>query len=273
MSDTTIAPKENRCYLYQCNDWNTALATFTDTRDVPGKTLEHNTAFEELLSQYRPHIERLASTYCVMGNDPVETRKDLVSVGIVAFWSNLKRIPPSSGRKISVTMCNQNLSSQMLRYINKNARAVGTPEWLARLICKVKQKVGEGDSIAAAIDDVASGETKKARRSITECLYFSTREQVLVSEGEPLESSVSPQVEANKSNDAFVLMAQLIEELPPRHADAVRMYYGFPPNASSHTYREAGAKMKLTHERVRQLVAAANHMLRQKIKGTRQIMK
>lgn len=258
--------------LHLSEDWISALATFTDTQNDPTRILEHNAAFGELLSLYRSQIERLASTYCVMGNDPTETRKDLVSVGIIAFWTNLQRIPPSSERKFSVTMCNQNLSSQMLRHINQHARAVSTPEWLARLICKVLRHMNnDSTTLEAAIEAVASTQSPRARKSIAECLYFSTREQTIVSEGEDLERAVSPAVSSSPSNDAFSLMERLIDELPEKHAMAIRLYYGFLPYEAPHTFRDAGVVMNVSHERVRQLVNAANLKLRQKIKGTHQL--
>ena len=83
--------------------------------------------------------------------------------------------------------------------------------------------------------------------------------------------SVSPSVNAASTSDAFDLMVKLIDDLPLRQAEAVRLYYGFPPHEHCHTYREAGKLMNLTHERVRQLVSLANKTLQKKIMSTRKI--
>ena len=255
------------------SQWESSLGEFTTTRDLPSCRQNHERAFESLLQMYRPQIERLATNYATMGSDPAELRKDLVSIGTLAFWTNLNRIAPSAERNFSVNMCNKNVASQMLRFINHHARAVRTPEWIARLISKVHRKMNEGLEIDAAIEEVAGDRGHRAQKSIRECLHFAARETTIISEGGRMcdTPSVSPSVNAASTSDAFDLMVKLIDDLPLRQAEAVRLYYGFPPHEHCHTYREAGKLMNLTHERVRQLVSLANKTLQKKIMSTRKI--
>ena len=255
------------------SEWETAFETFARTKNRPTERTAHEKAFEIMLQMYRPQIDRLASNYATMGGDPMELRKDLASVGTIAFWTNINRVGPAGKRNFSVNMCNKNVASQMLRFINQHARAVSTPEWIVRLISKVHRKINDGLEIDAAIEEVAGDRGHRAKKNIRECLHFASKETTVVSEGDRMceTPSVSPFVGAARTSDAFDMMSELIEELPAKQAEAIKLYYGFPPHPHCHTYREAGKIMELTHERVRQLVSIANQKLRAKIKGTKEI--
>lgn len=228
-------------------------------------------AIHKLVERNLKYVVMVANRYKGMGM----SMSDLVSEGNIGILTAAHRFKSDRGVKF-ITYASWWVRQSILRALAEQARVVRLPLKQAGLLSRITRAV---ESLTRELNREPRVD-EVARRLL---IKLSTLEIILrvyrdyISLDSPISDDnrlsymdiLRPETETSLEEDFIRLclhhdMARLLDELPARDAEVLRMRYGF--DDAPMTLEEIGKRMGLTRERVRQIEKAAKERLRAKTK-------
>ncbi len=202
-------------------------------------------------------VAKIAQEYSDVGLPLI----DLIQEGNIGLMEAIDRFDPERGYRLS-TYASWWIRRSILLAINNQARMIRIPDYLFRAVRRLAQmrSMAEGGVIDEGEITEATGISVERLRQIeAQVNEIVSLDQLVGEEGDETledrivdESGLSPEHEALRLLFRDELEA-VLEEIPARQAFAIRLHYGIE-DGFPHNYAEVGRIMKISRERVRQLV-------------------
>ena len=193
---------------------------------------------------------------------------DLIQEGNIGLMEAIDRFDPERGYRLS-TYSSWWIRRSILMAINSHARMIRIPDYLFRAVRRLAQmrSMAEGGVIEEKEITKAVGISVDRLRQIEmQVNEIVSLDQLIGEEGDETledriidESGLSPEHEALRLLFRDELQA-VLEAIPARQAFAIRLHYGIE-DGCPYNFAEVGRIMKISRERVRQLVREGmNHI-------------
>ncbi len=202
-------------------------------------------------------VARIAQEYTDVGLPLI----DLIQEGNIGLIEAIDRFDPERGYRLS-TYSSWWIRRSILMAINNHARMIRIPDYLFRAVRRLAQmrSMAEGGVIEEEeITEAVGISIDRLRQIEAQVNEIVSLDQVIGEEGDDTledriidENGLSPEHEALRLLFRDELEA-VLDRIPARQAFAIRLHYGIE-DGCPHNFAEVGRIMKISRERVRQLV-------------------
>ncbi len=202
-------------------------------------------------------VAKIAQEYTDVGLPLI----DLIQEGNIGLIEAIDRFDPERGYRLS-TYSSWWIRRSILMAINNHSRMIRIPDYLFRAVRRLAQmrSMAEGGVIDEEEITEATGISIDRLRQIeSQVNEIVSLDQVIGEEGDETleeriidESGLSPEHEALRLLFREELEA-VLDKIPARQAFAIRLHYGIE-DGCPYNFAEVGRMMKISRERVRQLV-------------------
>jgi RNA polymerase primary sigma factor len=202
-------------------------------------------------------VAKIAQEYTDVGLPLI----DLIQEGNIGLIEAIDRFDPERGYRLS-TYSSWWIRRSILIAINNHARMIRIPDYLFRAVRRLAQmrSMAEGGVIEEAeITEAVGISIDRLRQIEAQVNEIVSLDQVIGEEGDETleerivdESGLSPEHEALRLLFRDELEA-VLGKIPARQAFAIRLHYGIE-DGCPYNFAEVGRIMKISRERVRQLV-------------------
>ncbi len=186
---------------------------------------------------------------------------DLIQEGNIGLMDAIDRFDPERGYRLS-TYSSWWIRRSILLAINNHSRMIRIPDYLFRAVRRLAQMraMADGETLTEAeITETIGISADRLRRVEAQVSEIASLDQVIGIEGDETlgerivdESGLSPEEEALRLLFRDEL-EKVLDEMPARQALAIRLHYGIE-DGCPYNFAEVGRIMKVSRERVRQLV-------------------
>lgn len=219
-------------------------------------------------------VSKIARRYTQAGQEHGLDYDDLVQEGRIGLIRAVSRFNPERGLRFS-TMGTWWIRQAITRALDNQQSLVHLPIYRLyemRRLHRAEQLLFQDLHRQPSVDELAEAaemtvETLRDLRGLRQALHLSSLDEAFTDQEEGLtlgslladpEEETEEQAVANASS--AVLMKTLEDVLSPRERRVLELRYGF--TGREHTLLEAGKKLNVTRERIRQIEARALEKLR-----------
>ncbi len=202
-------------------------------------------------------VAKIAQEYTDVGLPLI----DLIQEGNIGLIEAIDRFDPERGYRLS-TYSSWWIRRSILSAINNHARMIRIPDYLFRAVRRLAQmrSMAEGGVIEEEeVTEAVGISIDRLRQIEAQVNEIVSLDQVVGEEGDETleerivdESGLSPEHEALRLLFRDELEA-VLNKIPARQAFAIRLHYGIE-DGCPYNFAEVGRIMKISRERVRQLV-------------------
>jgi RNA polymerase primary sigma factor len=202
-------------------------------------------------------VAKIAQEYSDVGLPLI----DLIQEGNIGLMEAIDRFDPERGYRLS-TYSSWWIRRSILLAINTHARMIRIPDYLFRAVRRLAQmrSMAEGGVIdEKEITEAVGISVDRLRQIEAQVSEIVSLDQVIGENGdETLEERIVDESGLSPEHEALRLLFReeletVLERIPARQAFAIRLHYGIE-DGCPYNFAEVGRIMKISRERVRQLV-------------------